>query len=72
VVEEVDETKATVAEIDNLRGELKMLEGVSGWSEPQVISQAAKTFKRQIEKLADLRSSEAAAILQAAQKARAS
>lgn len=72
VNEEGDEPgeKITVREVDELRAQLAMLEGVDGWSEQAVIQAAARSFKRNILNLADLRMPEYEQIMEAAGKVR--
>ena len=62
---------ASVEQLDELRAALKTLEGVRGWSEKEVVTQAAKVFRPGIKKLADLTPDEAADITKAAKAAAA-
>src|SRR3990167_7417948 len=60
---------ASVEQLDELKAALKMLDGVKGWSEKEVVTQAAKVFRPAIKKLEDLTPDEAADITKAAQGA---
>ena len=63
---EAEAETASVEQLDELRATLKMLKGVKGWSEKEVVTQAAKVFRPVIKKLADLTPDEAADITKAA------
>jgi hypothetical protein len=62
--------KVTVAQLDELRGELKTLEGHPGWAENEVVFAAAKSFNRKVNQLSDLRVSEWEQVIAAARSAR--
>ena len=63
---EAEAETASVEQLDELRATLKMLEGVKGWSEKEVVTQAAKVFRPAIKKLEDLTPDEATDITKAA------